>query len=70
MNRLQAFDRLSYSGKHRHHGLNNQGLNDDIGTLVRISDGLPGSVHDLTAAHTVVTSVSPSSGVSGGAVGD
>jgi hypothetical protein len=41
-----------YSGKHRHHGLNHQGLIDDTGTLIWISDGLPGSVHDLTAART------------------
>lgn len=51
-------DRLYYSGKHHHHGVNLQGLVDPRrGDLVWISDGLPGSVHDLTAArnHQVIT---------------
>lgn len=52
MNRLRAFDRWYYSEKHRHHGLNHQGLIDDTGRLIWVSDGLPGSVHDLTAART------------------
>jgi hypothetical protein len=44
-------DRLYYSGKHHHHGVNLQGLVDPRrGELVWISDGLPGSTHDLTAA--------------------
>jgi hypothetical protein len=44
-------DRLYYSGKHHHHGVNLQGLVDPRrGDLVWISDGLPGSTHDLTAA--------------------
>ena len=48
-----ALDRLYYSGKHRHHGVNLQGLVDPRrGDLVWISDGLPGSVHDLSAART------------------
>jgi hypothetical protein len=42
-------DRLYYSGKHHHHGVNLRGLVDPRrGDLVRISDGLPGSTHDLT----------------------
>lgn len=51
-------DRLYYSGKHHHHGVNLQGLVDPRrGDLVWISDGLPGSVHDLTAAraHQIIT---------------
>jgi hypothetical protein len=51
-------DRLYYSGKHHHHGVNLQGLMDPRrGDLVWISDGLPGSTHDLTAArtHTIIT---------------
>jgi DDE superfamily endonuclease/Helix-turn-helix of DDE superfamily endonuclease len=44
-------NRLYYSGKHHHHGVNLQGLADPRrGDLVWISDGLPGSTHDLTAA--------------------
>jgi DDE superfamily endonuclease/Helix-turn-helix of DDE superfamily endonuclease len=44
-------DRLYYSGKHHHHGVNLQGLIDPRhGDLAWISDGLPGSTHDLTAA--------------------
>lgn len=44
-------DRLYYSGKHHHHGVNLQGLIDPRrGDLVWISDGLPGSTHDLSAA--------------------
>jgi hypothetical protein len=44
-------DRLYYSGKHRHHGVNLQGLVDPRrGDLVWISDGLAGSTHDLRAA--------------------
>jgi hypothetical protein len=44
-------NRLYYSGKHHHHGVNLQGLVDPRrGDLVWISDGLPGSTHDLTAA--------------------
>lgn len=46
-------NRLYYSGKHHHHGVNLQGLVDPRrGDLVWISDGLPGSTHDLTAART------------------
>lgn len=44
-------NRLYYSGKHGHHGVNLQGLVDPRrGDLLWISDGLPGSTHDLTAA--------------------
>lgn len=50
--RLAAYDRLYFSGKHRHHGLNHQGLIDHAGRLVWISPGLPGSVHDVIAART------------------
>ncbi len=45
-------NRRYYSGMHRHHGVNLQGLTDPYGRLIWISDGLPGSVHDLTAART------------------
>ncbi|MDQ7909470.1 transposase family protein [Phytohabitans sp. ZYX-F-186] len=51
-------DRLYYSGKHHHHGVNLQGLVDPRrGGLVWISGGLPGSTRDLTAArtHDVIT---------------
>jgi hypothetical protein len=49
-NRIRAHNRLYYAGKHRHHGVNLQGLTDPYGRLIWISDGLPGSVHDLSAA--------------------
>lgn len=52
-------DRMYYSGKHHHHGVNLQGLVDPRrGDLVWISDGLPGSTHDLTAAriHGIIRS--------------
>jgi hypothetical protein len=49
-NRIRAHDRRYYAGRHRHHGVNLQGLTDPHGRLVWISDGLPGSTHDLTAA--------------------
>lgn len=45
-----AADRPFYSGKHRHHGINLQGLTDPYGNLAWISDGLPGSVNDTAAA--------------------
>jgi hypothetical protein len=46
-------DRMYYSGKHHQHGVNLQGLVDPRpGDLVWISDGMPGSTHDLTAART------------------
>lgn len=45
-------NRRFYSGKHKYHGVNLQGLIDPYGHLVWISDGLPGSTHDLTAART------------------
>jgi hypothetical protein len=50
-------NRLYYSGKHHKHGVNLQALIDPAGHLLWISDGLPGSVHDLTAAraHGIVT---------------
>lgn len=44
-------NRLYYSGKHKHHTVTLQGLVDAHGDLVWISDGLPGSVQDLAAAH-------------------
>ncbi|MGZ6855290.1 MAG: transposase family protein, partial [Mycobacteriaceae bacterium] len=50
--RTRAPDRLCYSGRHRHHRANRQGLTDPHGRLIWISDGLPGSTHDLTAART------------------
>jgi hypothetical protein len=39
-----------YCVKHHHHGITLQGLSDPHGNLAWISDGLPGSVYDLTAA--------------------
>jgi hypothetical protein len=46
-------NRLYYSGKHHRHGVNLQGLIDPRrGDLAWVSDGLPGSTHDLTAART------------------
>src|SRR5690606_23398556 len=41
---------LWYSGKHRRHGGNAQGLTDPTGYPVWISQVAPGSVHDITAA--------------------
>lgn len=54
-----ANNRRYYSGQHHHHGVNLQGLTDPSGRLIWISTGLPGSVHDLTAAraHGVFTSI-------------
>lgn len=48
-NRLAA-NRPFYSGKHRHHGVNPQGLTDPYSILVWISGGLPGAVNDTAAA--------------------
>lgn len=48
--RIRAHNRLYYSGKHKHHGVNRQGLTGPDGRLIWISDGLPGSPHDITAA--------------------
>lgn len=45
-----AADKPFYSGKHRHHGINLQGLTDPYGNLIWISDGLPASVNDTKAA--------------------
>lgn len=63
---LIAIDRLGgannrryYAGKHKRHGVNLQALVDPRrGDLVWISDGLPGSMPDITAAraHGVFTS--------------
>lgn len=39
-----------YCVKHHHHGITFQGLSDPYGNLAWLSDGLPGSVYDLTAA--------------------
>jgi hypothetical protein len=53
IDRLGGLDRLYNSATHRHHGVNLQGLIDPRrGDLVWISEGLPGSTHDLTAART------------------
>jgi len=49
-NRIRAHNKLYYSGKHKHHGVNLQALTDPYGRMIWISDGLPGSTHDLTAA--------------------
>jgi hypothetical protein len=52
-------NRLYYSGKHHRHGVNLQALTDATGRLLWISDGLPGSAHDLSAArqHGVISAV-------------
>lgn len=49
-NRVRAHNKLYYSGKHKYHGINLQGLMDPYGRMIWISEGLPGSVHDLTSA--------------------
>jgi hypothetical protein len=50
INRVAA-NRPFYSGKHRHHAINLQGLTDPYGRLIWISPGLPaGSVNDTSAA--------------------
>ena len=51
-NRIRAHNWRYYAGRHRHHGVNLQGLTDPQGRLIWISDGLPGSTHDLSAART------------------
>jgi len=51
-NRIRAHNKLYYSGKHKHHGVNLQGLMDPYGRMIWISDGLPGSTHDLAAARS------------------
>jgi DNA-binding CsgD family transcriptional regulator len=58
-NRIRAHNRLYYSGKHKHHGVNLQGLMDPYGRMIWISEGLPGSTHDLTAAraHNVLHTI-------------
>ncbi|KAA5824263.1 transposase family protein, partial [Saccharopolyspora hirsuta] len=46
-----AANRPFYSGKHRYHGINLQGLTDPDGTLIWISKGIPaGLVNDTSAA--------------------
>jgi hypothetical protein len=45
---------LWYSGKAHEHGGNVQALSTPTGTPLWVSDVLPGSVHDLTAARTQV----------------
>jgi hypothetical protein len=45
-----AADRLFYSGKHRRHGMNLQVISSPDGTIVWVSNALPGATHDLTAA--------------------
>ncbi|MFB7919401.1 transposase family protein [Streptomyces sp. NPDC056061] len=47
-----AADRPYYSGKKKHHGMNEQVLADPAGRLIWASDALPGATHDLTAART------------------
>jgi hypothetical protein len=45
-----GYDRASYSGKHKAHGLNVQVIADPAGRLVWISPPLPGARHDMGAA--------------------
>ncbi|MFF0591376.1 transposase family protein [Streptomyces sp. NPDC003781] len=47
-----AADRPYCSGMKKHHGMNVQVLTDPAGRLLWVSDALPGTVHDLTAART------------------
>jgi DDE superfamily endonuclease len=47
-----AANKPFYSGKHRCHGMNLQGLTDPHGTLIWISDALPGATNDTAAART------------------
>lgn len=47
-----ADQRPYYSGKHQHHGVNVQVIDDAVGRLVWASPAMPGSVRDLTAART------------------
>lgn len=49
-NRVRAADRRYYACRHKHHGMNLQGVTDPQGRLIWIVDGLPGSTHDLSAA--------------------
>ncbi|MCX5317332.1 transposase family protein [Streptomyces sp. NBC_00154] len=46
-----AADTPYYSGKHKRYGMNVQVLADPFGRLIWASAALPGSTHDLTAAH-------------------
>jgi hypothetical protein len=45
-----AVDRPYFSGKHRIHGMNVQVVASPDGSIVWVSGGLPGSVHDTAAA--------------------
>jgi hypothetical protein len=47
-----AADRPFYSGKHKRHGVNVQVIASPDGTILWVSDELPGSTHDTTAART------------------
>jgi hypothetical protein len=47
-----AADRPYYSGKHRKHGMNVQGIADPFGQPLWASPALPGAVHDIKAART------------------
>jgi hypothetical protein len=49
IDRVKA-DRPFYSGKHKKHGMNLQVIAGPDGTIVWVSGGLPGAVHDLKAA--------------------
>jgi hypothetical protein len=44
-----AADRPSYSGKHKHHGMNLQVIASPRGDVLWVSGSLPGSVHDMKA---------------------
>lgn len=45
-----AADRPFYSGKHKRHGVNVQVIASPDGTILWVSDELPGSTHDTAAA--------------------
>jgi hypothetical protein len=45
-----AADRPSYSGKHKHHGMNLQVIASPSGEVPWVPGSLPGSVHDMKAA--------------------
>ncbi len=44
-----AADRPFYSGKHKKHGMNLQGIASPGGDILRVSGALPGAVHDKNA---------------------
>jgi hypothetical protein len=59
-----AANKPFYSGKHRHHGINLQGLTDPYGRLLWISHGLPGAINDTAAArHHAIPDLAAHAGI-------